>query len=101
MNMNQLIIVKKPIITEKSLKDAQMAVFTFEVDRKATKREIRNEVQKLFQVHVLSITTVTQRGKRKMVGKKRKLIKKPDIKIARLQLKKGEKIEFFEVGEKK
>lgn len=94
-------IIIRPIITEKSLRDSQKNIFTFEVEKTASKKQIEEEIEKLFPVHVLSVTTVTQKGKRKRIGKKRNLVQKADIKKARIHLQKGEKIEFFEVGETK
>lgn len=99
MNQNQ--IITRPVITEKSLKDVVKGIFTFEVFKKATKAEISKAVEKDFSVHVLRISTVLKKGKRKMVGRKRLIVKRPDMKIARVKLKKGEKIDLFEVGESK
>lgn len=94
-------IIIRPIITEKSLRDSQKNIFTFEVEKNASKKQIEDEIEKLFQVHVLSVTTVIRKGKSKRIGKKRNVVQKADRKKARVHLQKGEKIEFFEVGESK
>ncbi len=94
-------IIKKPIITEKSFADAQKGVFTFSVNQKANKREIKKAIEDLFKVHVRSIATNTVKGKKRMVGKKRLPVYEANWKKARVTLAKGEKIDLFEVGEKK
>ncbi len=96
--MVEKIIIKKPVITEKSLKDAARGVFTFLVDKKANKPEIKNAVNQLFKVHAQWVTTTVVKGKKRTAGKKRKIIKAPDMKKAFVRLQKGEKIELFEVG---
>ena len=50
-------IIIKPIITEKSNMDMQDGKYTFKVAKKATKVEIRNAVEKLFNVKVLNVNT--------------------------------------------
>ncbi|OGG08051.1 50S ribosomal protein L23 [Candidatus Gottesmanbacteria bacterium RIFCSPHIGHO2_02_FULL_40_24] len=94
------IVIKKPVITEKSLSDVKSGVYTFDVDKAANKIEITKEVERLFNVHVTGINTLIIKGKVKLVGKKRRKSKLADKKRARVKLKKGEIIELFEVGGK-
>ena len=61
-------IIIKPIITEKSNMDMQEGKYTFKVAKKATKVEIKNAVEKLFEVKVLKVNTMTVKGKEKRVG---------------------------------
>ena len=61
-------IIIKPIITEKSNMDMQEGKYTFKVAKKATKVEIRNAVEKLFDVKVLKVNTINVKGKEKRVG---------------------------------
>jgi len=60
-------IIIAPVITEKSNDEMQMGKYTFEVNKKATKVEIANAVEKLFGVKVLNVNTMTVRGKTKRV----------------------------------
>ena len=60
-------IIIKPIITEKSNMDMQEGKYTFKVAKKATKIEIKRAVEKLFGVKVLSVNTMTVKGKEKRV----------------------------------
>ena len=61
-------IIKKPIITEKSSSDIQEGKYTFEVNKKATKVDIAKAVEKLFEVKVLKVNTISVKGKEKRVG---------------------------------
>ena len=61
-------IIIKPIITEKSSSGIQQGRYTFEVDKKATKIQIADAVEKLFEVKVLKVNTINVRGKEKRVG---------------------------------
>ena|SRR3989338_9297878 len=98
--MNNTAIIKNPLITEKSLKDAGRGVFTFVVAKSANKIEIAKEVEAQFKVHVTAVKTSILKGKTKQVGKKRNIIRMPDSKKAFISLKSGEKIDLFEVGGK-
>ena len=60
-------IIIAPVVTEKSNDEMQMGKYTFEVNKKATKVEIANAVEKLFGVKVLNVNTMTVRGKTKRV----------------------------------
>jgi len=62
-------IIVAPVITEKSNDELQAGKYTFEVNKKATKIDIKNAVEKLFEVKVLQVNTMTVRGKEKRVGK--------------------------------
>ena len=61
-------IIIKPIITEKSNSDIEQGKYTFKVAKKATKIQIADSVQKLFDVKVLKVNTITVKGKEKRVG---------------------------------
>lgn len=61
-------IVKRPIVTEKSSNDMQEGKYTFEVAKKATKVQIADAVEELFEVKVLKVNTMMVKGKEKRVG---------------------------------
>ena len=61
-------IIIAPIITEKSNDGLNEGKYTFEVNPKATKIDIKNAVEKLFEVKVLKVNTMTVKGKTKRVG---------------------------------
>lgn len=62
-------IIIAPVITEKSNDGMQEGKYTFEVNKKATKVDIANAVEKLFEVKVLKVNTVTVKGKTKKMGR--------------------------------
>ena len=62
-------IIIRPVITEKSNDEMQAGKYTFEVNKKATKVEIAKAVEKLFEVKVLKVNTITVKGKEKRVGR--------------------------------
>ena len=61
-------VIIKPIVTERSSEDLQEGKYTFKVNKKATKVEIAKAVEKLFEVRVLKVNTMTVNGKQKRVG---------------------------------
>ena len=61
-------IIVAPIVTEKSNDLLQEGKYTFKVNKKATKVEIANAVEKLFEVKVLKVNTMNVNGKKKRVG---------------------------------
>ena len=63
-------IIIAPVITEKSNDELQIGKYTFEVNKKATKIDIKNAVEKLFEVKVLNVNTMTVKGKEKRVGRR-------------------------------
>ena len=87
-------ILKKPLITEKtSYAGEKHNRYGFIVDSKATKPQIRQAVEKLYDVKVMDIKTHLAPGKLKRVGMRVK--KTTKIKKALVKLKDGQKIEFF------
>lgn len=61
-------IILRPIITEKSNAEVASGKYTFMVDVNATKSEIRQAAEKLFQVKVLKVNTQNYDGKIKRMG---------------------------------
>ena len=62
-------IILAPVVTEKSSDGIQEGKYTFKVNKKATKIDIKNAVEKLFEVKVLEVNTMTVKGKEKRVGR--------------------------------
>lgn len=90
-------VIKKPLITEKSLKSANSGRYIFVVDKKATKKIVKTVVETFFKVNVQKVWLIKCFGKFKRSGRMRnKLIKKPDWKKAIVQVKTGQKIDVFE-----
>ncbi len=89
------VIVRPLILTEKGemLKEDQNKYF-FQVAMTANKIEVKQAVEKLFNVDVLDVTTLVVRGKPSRVG--RQMSKRPNWKKAIVTLREGDTIEFFE-----
>ena len=88
-------IIIEPIITEKSNTQKEEAQqVTFKVPLWATKIQIREAVEKVFEKKVLDVKTMKVKGKVKRLG--RHTGKRPDWKKAIIKLKPGERIDFFE-----
>jgi large subunit ribosomal protein L23 len=95
MNLVIQDVVKRPLVTEKSERNrAEGHQFAFEVHRDATKIQVKQAVEKLFNVHVLAVRTAVIRGKNKRVG--RSTGRRPNWKKAFVTLKEGETIALFE-----
>ena len=56
-------IIRKPLVTEKATVDSsEYNRYAFEVDRRATKADIRRAVEDLFKVRVVSVATQNRKG---------------------------------------
>lgn len=92
MNSN---ILKSALISEKSFAAASKSKFTFIVDKSADKDSVKQIVAELFKVEVIDVNMIAMKGK---VKKSRKGTgRRSDFKKAVLTLKKGDKIDLFEV----
>lgn len=67
MNINN--VIKYPILTEKTYSQMQQNVYTFAVDRRASKIEIKKAVEFIFDVKVDSVNTFNVPKKAKRVGR--------------------------------
>ena len=68
--MNLYDVIKKPVITEKSMYDLEAGKYTFEVDSRAHKLLIKQAVEAAFDgVKVANVNTVTVKPKQKRVGR--------------------------------
>ena len=90
--------IKSPIFTEKSLLLKENDKYTFEVDRKATKGQIKEIIEEIYKVNVEKIAFAYSRPKlkRSRVSRKRETFLTQAVKKAIVTLKKGDKIDIFE-----
>lgn len=91
-----MIILLKPIISEKSMKLAAEHFYTFVVSKNATKPQIAKAVTEKFSVKVLSVRTINVKGKVKSQKKVRKSYQTTGFKKAIVHLGKTQKIAMFE-----
>ncbi|NLY78319.1 MAG: 50S ribosomal protein L23 [Tissierellia bacterium] len=88
-------IIIEPIITEESMDAMAERKYTFKVDRRANKSEIKKAIEKIFGVKVEKVNTINMKGKKKRVGMY--VGKTPNWKKAVVTLTEDSKeIEFFE-----
>lgn len=88
-------IIKRPIITEQSMENVSNKVYVFEVDKTASKIDIRRAVEEIFGVSVLKVNTMNMPGKKKRMGVH--VGRRPNWKKAIIRLTPDSKtIEFFE-----
>ncbi len=87
-------ILKKPLITEKSMDLVEDNKYTFIVDLKSNKIEIKKAVEELFKVKVEKVNTMRYKGR--MTRVRGRLGYTQDYKKAIVTLKQGDKIEIFE-----
>ena len=66
--MNMYDIVKRPVITERSMENVADKKYVFEVDINANKTEIKAAVEEVFGVKVAKVNTLRQQGKVKRTG---------------------------------
>lgn len=91
-------VLVKPIISEKMTKTADTYNrYGFVVDRKATKTQIKKEVEEIYGVKVVQVNTLIQRGKSSSRYTKAGMIQgqKNTVKKALVELRKEDKIDFF------
>jgi large subunit ribosomal protein L23 len=89
-------VVLKPVVSEKSYGLLDRNVYTFVVHGNATKIEIRDAVQQIFNVQVMKVNTLNRKGKRKRNRRQATFGKRPDTKRAIVTLASGSRIDLFE-----
>lgn len=87
-------IVRRPLVTEASMSNMAQGKYSFAVDPRANKSEIRDAVEELFKVKVRKVNTMNVRGKERRV--RVHVGRRPDWKKAVITLEEGQRIEFFE-----
>ena len=89
-------VIIRPVVSEKSYAGLENNTYTFLVDPRSNKTEIKEAIQKIWNVQVLSVNTINRKGK----VKRRRFTqgKRPDQKRAIVTLAEGDSIEIFETG---
>ncbi len=90
-------IIKRPLITEKANAQTEKGVYTFVVDKKANKIEIKNTIEKMYGVNVEGVRTIRYGGKEKSRYSQSKVMvgRTPSFKKAIVTLVEGEVIDFY------
>jgi len=87
-------VLRRPVITEKNAILQAQGKYAFEVTGKANKHQIKQAVEKAFNVKVTAVNVMTVYGKTRRMGGRQVLM--PSWKKAVVTLQSGDKIEFFE-----
>ncbi|MEX0753883.1 MAG: 50S ribosomal protein L23 [Actinomycetota bacterium] len=89
-------VIVRPVVSEKSYSGIEANTYTFIVDPRANKTEIKEAVQRIWNVRVTSVNTLRRKGKVKRY--RYTSGKRPDQKRAIVTLAEGDSIELFETG---
>jgi large subunit ribosomal protein L23 len=87
-------VIIRPVVSEKSYAGLEANKYTFLVHPEASKTEIKEAIQKIWNVHVVNVNTLKRKGK----IKRQRFVegKRPDQKRAIVTLAEGDQIEIFE-----
>ncbi|WDW09156.1 50S ribosomal protein L23 [Priestia aryabhattai] len=88
-------IIKRPVITERSTDLMAEKKYTFDVDVKANKTEVKDAIEKIFDVKVEKVNIMNYKGKFKRVGRYSGLTNRRRKAVVKLTQESNE-IEFFE-----
>jgi large subunit ribosomal protein L23 len=92
--LHPYVVLRRPLITEKSTVLAGSEKYVFEVDLRANKNQVKEAVELAFNVKVADVNTMRMKGKNRRFG--RRVTKQPDWKKAVVTLQPGHSIELFE-----
>lgn len=98
--LGSLPIIISPVISEKSMQETALNRYTFKVNPKANKHQIKQAVETLFSVNVVKIRTIRSKP---LVKKSRQTKRNIDIKVVKkaiVQLKPKQKIDLFNTSSK-
>jgi large subunit ribosomal protein L23 len=89
-------VIIRPVVSEKSYAGLEQNTYTFLVDKRSSKTEIKEAIQQIWGVNVTSVRTLNRKGK---VKRRRWTTgKRADEKRAIVTLAEGDRIEIFETG---
>jgi len=89
-------VIKRPIVTEKSnILEDLYGQYTFEVDRRANKLQVKEAVERIFDVQVEKVRIVNMKPKRGRYGR-RTVVRESAWKKAIVTLASGQRLEIFE-----
>lgn len=96
--MNHTFLIKKAILTEKTLKLAAAGKFTFQVAVASTKNQIRESIENIFGVSVTDVQTSSIARKSYKKGRRGQTAYTTAGKKAIVQLKTGQTIDLFDIS---
>ena len=97
-------VIKRPVITEKTTRLKEIGQYVFEVDPRANRQQVKQAVEKLFNVRVLAVRIINVPAKRRrdwrariLSSKPKQVVRRPGWKKAIVQVAPGQTIDIFEV----
>jgi large subunit ribosomal protein L23 len=87
-------VLRRPIVTEKTSLQGEQGRYTFEVHPQANKHQVKEAVERAFDVKVVAVNVITVPGKRRRYG--RHVSSSHPWKKATVRLAEGQSIGFFE-----
>jgi large subunit ribosomal protein L23 len=90
-------VIRRPLVTEKSnYQSGKLRQYTFEVDGKATRTQVKDAIETLFDVKVTRVNIINTAAKRSRRRNRRLLVRDPGFKKAIVTLAEGSSLEIFE-----
>ena len=89
-------VILAPVVSEKSYALLESGAYTFKVHPDASKPEIHDAVEAIFNVKVVKVNTLNRKGKRKRNRRTFTFGKRADTKRALVTLAEGQSIELFQ-----
>ena len=87
-------VLRRPVVTEKSTRLQEESKYTFEVTLTSNRAQVKQAVEKLFEVKVMAVNIIRTPGKQRRFG--RRQTQGPEHKKAVVTLRSGDKIGLFE-----
>ena len=88
-------IIRKPVISERSMADAENKKYTFKVDVRANKTQVKDAVEEIFDVEVKKVNIMNVKGKEKRMGRNKGMTASTKKAIVTLT-DDSKEIEFFQ-----
>ncbi len=87
-------VLIKPVVSEKSMSLTEENKYTFVIDPRANRTEVKQAVEEVFKVKVEKVNIIRVKGK--TIRRQNNVGRTPDIKKAIVKLRSGDSIEIFE-----
>lgn len=95
--MNPYKIIIRPIDTEKTRYQAsELGQYTFEVDRRANKIEVRQAIEAIYDKSVVAVNMMNMPAKASKRRGRRRMVRRPQWKKAVVTVAEGQRLDVFE-----
>ena len=92
--MESIHVIRRPLLTEKTTFGMnELGQYAFEVDRRATKTDVKRAVEEIYKVNVVSVNTIVRKGRVRRL--RTGYHTTPEVKRAIVRLEKGQVIELL------